>query len=257
MKRYNFVKLIFLLGMIVCMITSRMLMDQKLVSPFVSLKDTKLPLGKFFVLDSVGIILGLRRVVSDIAWIQLLQYYGSEPKEIGEEDNDDTHNHFLEHMTKIQPGKYKLLLNYCQRVVRLDHLFSYVYFYGSSALAWNVERPDEGLQLIEEGKRYLEYQKNDPNTDYWDLIRYQQAIYYKLGGKYKEMLDELKDIVDRGKAPYMVKAILANLYKKFGEYEKSLEIWYELLYCDDPNYVSRAKKQITEITAILKKNVKN
>lgn len=213
----------------------------------------KLPLENYFVLDSLGLVLGLRKLVSDIAWIQLLQYYGGEPPEEENHHNEHCHECHYEHITKIQPGKYKQLVDYCRRVTILDPLYSFVYFYGVGALTWNLERPDEALEYLEEGLKNLEFQKFDPNSDYWELVKYQQAIYYKLGGKYKEMLNQLRTIVESGKAPNMVKAILANLYKKFGYYNEALEIWFGLLYSGDPEYVERAKIQID----ILKQLIKN
>ncbi len=222
----------------------------------------RLPLEKYFVVDSVGFILGLRKFVSDIAWIQLLQYYGgSAPEEhccfegiCFTEDVCHAEDYF-EHITKIQPGKYKRFIDYCRRVVILDPLYSYVYFYGVGSLAWNLERPDEALELVDIGLRNLEFQKEDANSDYWELVKYQQAIYYKLGGKYLEMIDKLKEIVDAGKAPNMVKAILANLYKKYGRYEEALLIWEELLLSGDPEYVERAKKQILQLKKLIEQKI--
>jgi len=215
------------------------------IAPFLSIEKTKLVLEKYFILDSVGIIFGLRKVVSDIAWIQLLQYYGSEPYEIDEEESpkDEEHNHY-EHMTKIQKGKYKRLSDYFKRVVLLDPLHTLAYFYGIGALAWNVERPQEALELANIGLENLKFQKNDPNSDYWEIVKYQQAIYYGLAGNYEDMVNKLKEIVESGKAPNIVKAILANLYKKYGNYKEALKIWEEILNSGDPEYIERAKIQI-------------
>ena len=212
----------------------------------------RLPLEKYFVVDSVGFILGLRKFISDIAWIQLLQYYGGPAPEdlCHPEGLYHTDDHF-EHITKIQPGKYKRFIDYCRRVVILDPLYSYVYFYGVGSLAWNLERPDEALELVDIGLKNLDFQKEDANSDYWELVKYQQAIYYKLGGKYLEMIDKLKEIVDGGKAPNMVKAILANLYKKYGRYEEALLIWEELLLSGDPEYIERAKRQILQLKNLI------
>lgn len=206
----------------------------------------KFPLEKFFILDSVGIIFGIRKLVSDIAWIQLLQYYGGKPPE-GEEET------YLEHITKIQPNKYLDFLKFVRRVTILDPLYSFAYFYGVGVLAWNLERPDEALEYLKEGLKNLEFQKNNPDSDFWQLVKYQQAIYYKIGGKYKEMIDELKQIVQSSKAPNMVKAILANLYKKYGFYEEALLIWQELLNSKDPEYVERAEIQIRQLKTLLLK----
>jgi tetratricopeptide (TPR) repeat protein len=233
-----------------------------------SLKKIKIPLEKFFVLDSIGYVCGLRKVVSDIAWIQLLQYYGTQYYELQDEVEKEEKNFEVKKylMTEekifsheehhhgghsyIQPGKYKKLLKYCQRIIRLDPNFSYVYFYGSSVLTWNLERPDEALELISEGIKNLDYQKNNPDSDYWTLILYQSAIVYKKGEKYRELLSEIEKIVSRGKAPNLVKSILANLYKKFALYDEAIKVWKEILATNDPEYIFRAQQQIQEITKL-------
>ncbi len=232
------------------------LSENSYFSYFIGLPQMKLPLENYFVLDSVGIITGFRKITSDIAWIQLLQYYGGEApedveKETQNEHNQEHHNHW-EHMTKIQPGKYKRFLDYCRRITILDPLYSFVYFYGVGCLAWNLERPDEALKYLEEGLKNLKFQKDIQNSDYWDLVKYQQAIFYKIGGNYKEMILQLKEIVENGRAPNLVKAILANLYKKYGFYRESLNLWYELLLSGDPEYIERAKHQIQILKNLLK-----
>ncbi|MCS7152288.1 MAG: hypothetical protein NZ928_07935 [Endomicrobia bacterium] len=255
----NSIKLVvrYLMFGLIFFITASMLVHRNIRSDAYNVRYSifgkrKLVIEDYFVLDSIGIIFGLRKLVSDIAWIQLLQYYGGEPPE----ENHHCTNHnkccHIEHLTKIQPGKYKKLIDYCRRVTTLDPLYSFVYFYGVGALAWNLERPDEALEYLNEGLENLEFQKSNPNSDYWELVKYQQAIYYKLGGKYKEMLDQLKVIIQSGRAPNMVKAILANLYKKYGYYTEALEIWHELLFCNDPEYVERAKKQIVILNQLIK-----
>lgn len=251
MKLHYFVIII----LIISLLYSSSLLTGKLINnsyytKFSMISNIKLPIEQYFILDSIGLLTGIRKLVSDIAWIQLLQYYGGPPPEQSNNEHHQ-HNHF-EHMTKIQPGKYKKLIQYCRRVTILDPLYSYVYFYGVGSLAWNLERPDEALEYLNEGLKNLEFQKNTPNSDYWELVKYQQAIYYKLGGKYKEMLAQLRMIVDGGKAPNMVKAILANLYKKFEFYEEALQIWKQLLESGDPEYVERAKYQIKILQQLIK-----
>lgn len=223
------------------------------------LQQIKVPLGKYFILDTIGHVFGLRRVVSDIAWIQLLQYYGSEyiPEEEGIEERKDNHEHeeehlhnHYEHITKYQPGKYNNLLRYCQRIIRIDPHYSYVYFYGSASLAWNLFRQEEALELIREGLQWLSYQKYDSESDYWTLVLYQAAIIYKQGEQYRQMLAKIEEIVSRGSAPMVLKSVLLNLYKKFGEYDKAKNLCYELLNSPDLFYRERARKVLLEIGQI-------
>lgn len=250
---------VYIILMLVLFFSGR-IFDKKIFIKRASLSDLKIPIEKYFVLDSIGFVLGMRKIVSDIAWIQLLQYYGTDytllkDENIQEEnlifekhykEENVSHEH-CEHTSKIQPGRYKKLLKYFQRIIRLDNNFIFAYFYGSGALAWNVERPDEALELISEGLKNLDYQKNDPNSDYWTLVLYQSAIIYKKGGKYKEMISDLESIIKKGQAPNLVKSILANLYKKFGDYDKAIKVWYDILNTADPEYLLRAKMQIYEI----------
>ncbi len=266
MKEKSIVFIIIILLIFVIGLNSVLI--KSIVSPFSKIYETKILIDKYFILDSVGIIFGLRKVVSDLAWIQLLQYYGTQPEELKEEDKgilqnqykeftDSTNyryksfNHF-EHITKIKPGKYKHLLKYLKRVVLLDPLYSFVYFYGIGSLAWNLDRPEEALDLANIGLKNLEFQKEQISSDYWEIVKYQQAIYYKVGGKYKEMLDKLEEILQSGKPPNVVKSIIANLYKKYGMYEKSLKLWEELLLSGDPEYVERAKIQIIQVNNLIK-----
>ncbi len=83
---------------------------------------------------------------------------------------------------------------------------------------------------------------------------YQQAIIYTKGEKYKDMINILEKIISRGNAPNLVKVILANLYKKFGEYKKAIVVWKEILSTGDPEYISRAKQQIIELKSLMKKH---
>lgn len=255
-------KVIWTLFPIIIIIFLNTLFMQKVVSTnsypsyFQGLTQIKLPLEKYFVLDSIGLIIGFRKLISDIAWIQLLQYYGGEAPEDVEKGNksryDRPHHNHLEQMTKIQPGKYKRFLDYCRRITILDPLYSFVYFYGVGCLAWNLERPDEALKYSEEGLKNLKFQKDIQNSDYWELVKYQQAIVYKIGGRHKEMISKLKEIVESGKAPNLVKAILANLYKKYGFYKEALNIWYDISLSGDPEYIERAKYQIQILKNLLK-----
>jgi hypothetical protein len=229
----------------------------------------RFPLARYFVQDSVGLVAGLRRVMGDIAWIQLLVYSGSpwesHVDELSDEEFADLkadrakpHDHaheseaeHREHITHITPGRYLNLLAHTQRVVRLDPAFGFAYFYGTGVLAWNLNRADEAQQLIDEGIEKLEYQKNNPKSDYWTLLLYRSAIVYKLGGKYNEMIGRMSQIVQDGKAPNMLKAILANLYLKNKDYRSSMAVWKLLLSSGDPEYVDRARDHVAALEDVL------
>lgn len=233
--------LILLLGVF---FTTQLYLEKNFVYPFskvdISKPENKLPIEKYWLLDLTGIVFGVRRLSSDIAWIQVLQYYGT-PEEETEVCN---HNH--EHKDchchngfNFGEGKYYDLLKLCQRTVRLDPYFYYAYLYGCASLTWNLNRDNEGIKLLDEGI------KNCPK--YWQFYLYKMAIIYKKLYRYKEMVNLLEKVVKEPDCPLMVKAILANIYKKSGEYKKALELWIEIYNFGISEYYQTAEKQIAEI----------
>jgi len=51
----------------------------------------------------------------------------------------------------------------------------------------------------------------------------------------------------------LVKSVLANLYKKFEQYDKAILVWQDVLSTKDPEYLVRAQQQIQEIIEIKSK----
>lgn len=184
------------------------------------------------LLDLSGIIFGMRRMAADIAWIQLMQYYGTlETDESGKEIDF--------HGEDYGGGKYHEVLNLTQRVIRLDPYFHYAYLYSAGALAWNLNRPEEGIILLHEGIR------NDPK--YWRFRLYLGAVIYQQLGKFEKMLFLLEETKKYPDCPNLVKVILSNIYEKQGRYFDSLKIWLEVLESKDEFYRFRAEKKILEL----------
>jgi len=157
-----------------------------------------------------GNLLGLRRLSSDLAWIRLLQYYGTLEKE------EHIHQpHYCER------GEYKNLLPMCQEVVRLDPYFHYAYLFGSGSLAFNHGRYDEAIELLREGI------KNNPK--FWKFRLYIAAILYTRIKEYGRVVPLLEEAIRYTDCPEVVKIFLANIYKARGEYEKAIAIWEHIL----------------------------
>ncbi len=243
-------KRLFFISLVVFFIT-QLYLQKNFIYPFnvvdISKQENKLPVEKYLLLDLTGIVFGVRRLWSDIAWIQALQYYGT-PEEDEEHEpghkNEHEHKHgkmfhHCHHGPGFGGGKYYDLLKLCQRTVRLDPYFHYAYLYGSASLAWNLNRDDEGIKLLDEGI------KNCPT--YWQFYIYKMAIIYKKLDKYKDMVRMLEKVVKLHNCPLMVKVILANIYKKAGEYKKALKLWTEIYNFGISEYYSTAERQIAEI----------
>lgn len=188
--------------------------------------------------DVGGILMGLRRLTADIAWIGILQYYGSHQFEETEEDNANKHEH--QH-SDFGGGDYPALKKMIQRVIRLDPSFYYAYLVGGGALVWNLNRPEEGMEIFIEGIQR--------NPTYWKFRLYAGAVIYKQKGKFEEMIKLLEDAVRYPDCPTMIKSILANIYKDRKNFKRALEIWIDVFENEktDPWYKYQAGKKIAEL----------
>jgi tetratricopeptide (TPR) repeat protein len=177
--------------------------------------------------DVGGIALGLRRLAADIAWIQTLQYYGT--PEAGQSESE-----FENGM-----GKYPRFLAHCERVIGIDPYFTYVYYYGGGVLGWNLERYSEAEHLIKEGIAR--------NPAEWRLPQYLAGLAYQKNHDITQLTTFLESLVQDPNCPLMMKALLANVYKKQRLYDKALELWSAIYDARDPAYMQRALDQSAHI----------
>lgn len=184
------------------------------------------------LLDLSGMILGMRRMAANIAWIQLMQYYGTP-------ETDESGKEIDFHGEDYGGGKYYEVLNLTQRVIRLDPYFHYAYLYSAGALAWNLNRPEEAISLLKEGI--------GNNPKYWRFRLYSGAIIYFQLKKFDKMVTLLEEAVKYPDCPSLVKVILANIYEKQGRYLDCLKIWSQVLESKDEFYRLRAEKKILDL----------
>lgn len=186
--------------------------------------------------DLTMLLFGARRLASDIAWISVLQYYGTHESE----ENED-------HPHDFGGGKYNSLKRLVLRVIRLDPSNHYATLYGAGALAFNLNRPEEAIYLLEEGISKF--------PQYWKYQLYLGAILYKQKGKFESMLHLLEDAVKDPECPTLVKSILANIYRSNGNYLRSLEIWIEIYEGKESSSREKAAHQIEELKKKLGINI--
>lgn len=224
----------------------------------------------YVILDLSSVLAGTRRLGADIAWVQLLQYYGSPEKPVDKETEYEVSIDMTKHIfginKKEEPGKhheeehyhqeieggvYPDLLKYCYRIVDLDPYFFYVYLYGSGALAWNLNRGDEALELLGKGIENMErYRVNitrDLHQPFWQFNLYVSAILYRKKGESEKMVSLLDTAAHQPEAPNLVKVILANIYQNSQKYQAALELWTEVRDSGDPWYSSRSREKIKEL----------
>ncbi|MBI3291321.1 MAG: tetratricopeptide repeat protein [Elusimicrobia bacterium] len=193
----------------------------------------ELRFGDHALMDVGGVFLGLRRLTADLAWIQLLLYYGTPEEGPGEESGGHHHPDPLSY----GGGRYERFLEYCQRVVRIDPSFITAYLYGAGALAWNLKRSDEAVELLQEGVQR--------NPQAWQFHKYLAAIGFKQRGEFAKVASLLEEAIRDPACPSMVINILGNTYKDEGRYPEALRVFLELYdRAKDPEYQTTALKQI-------------
>jgi len=234
--------------------------ESKFVYPYTLMVSTKAPGQKNLLLDSNSVLFGMRRLVSDIAWIQLLQYYGTREDE--EEDSeqvssghvhagkDGEHCEHCEHESgsALGQGRYYDFIAYSQRIARLDPYFFYPCLYSGASLAWNLDRPEQALILLKEG---IDNSILVNQPEYWQLSLYSSAILFKMTSRTGDMVNILEKAVIQPKCPVMVKWVLANIYKKTGKYYKALSLFDVIYRSNDETYREFALKQIQSIRQLL------
>lgn len=249
---------LFFLSSVAGIVLSLLLVHTSFKYPYSPSKISPLP--EYAIMDLSGVLFGARRLVSDLAWIELLQYYGTDENGDSEEGEDAAHGHSHKVHYKYAETKntkgYLRLYSYCNRVVQLDPFFSYGYLYGAGALAWNENRPEEALSLLESGVKNMEIYKlqstSDPHQPYWQFNLYAAAIIYRKEGKFEEMISSLEFAVRQTACPNIVKAILANIYEQKKRFADALTLWINIYESNDPSYQNHSKLKIEELQKSLK-----
>ncbi len=188
--------------------------------------------------DMGGLLLGMRRLAADVAWIQLLQYYGS-PETHGEDNPSAagvTHGHAH---AEFGGGRYPEFLARARRVVEIDPTFHYAYLYAASSLAWNLDRPNEALWLLADGV--------SRSPTYWRFRMYAAAILYRERGRFDDMLTLLENAADYPDCPNMVRVLLARVYESRRLWGRAETLWEQIRLSGDPDYLHMARQKLTAL----------
>lgn len=186
----------------------------------------QLPAGPYDLEDAGIVACGFRSVAADVAYVQFLAYLGGPQLPI----EDPKRN-------------YDLLGTFALRVTRTNPYFRRAYVESAGILAWfkGIDRPDEAIEILEEGIPY--------NPDYWPLRSYIAAIGYKKADKFDKMTQMLEQAIRDPGCPLLLKEILAGAYKSHRRYRDAIRIW--LTVVNDPrageSSVERAKRSIADI----------
>jgi hypothetical protein len=210
--------------------------------------------------DAAFLGMGLRQLAADINFIRLLQYYGR-IDETGnyEMDPDEVKNgsaalspdelkyneYYMYGLTKyalsgFDGGIYREMKSRTLHIIALNPYSTYAPLYSAGALAFNLDRPDEALDVLFAAKRYL--------PDEWKYNAYIAAIGYSKAKDPRKVADALDKTVGEPDCPALLKQQAAFLNKKIGRYARALEIYEDIeRTAADPYYVNNAKHQIEQL----------
>lgn len=177
----------------------------------VKAKDTKYYVEKNILITLPtniikNITLGFDNMIADIAWLQFVQYYGenSRLKNTGKTIYDFSYT-------------YK----YIEVVTTLDPNFSYAYWFGSFAIADEMERPDLAIKILKLGI------KNNPDN-WWlpytaGIMELMYNNSFVNATKYIDLAARLQPKTVIGN--YNIGHISKVLHSKAKKQEKLIAIW--------------------------------
>ncbi|MBI3299474.1 MAG: hypothetical protein HYZ75_15010 [Elusimicrobia bacterium] len=170
--------------------------------------------------------LGMRRLGADLGFINLLVYYGTH------DEDHDGHEH-------AAAGGYEDLLPRARRIRALDPYWSYPVLYAAGALAFNLERPDEALALLDEA---LALRPGDR-----ELLATVAAVGFQKKGDLTAALERLMTAVDGPDAPTMLKNMAAFMNERLGRRETAARLYREILESRDASYHEAAERGLARL----------
>lgn len=189
-------------------------------------------------LSDAGVLsLGIRRLAADIWFIRLMQYYGTH------QCLDHHHHDHGDH--DAGTGKYPDIFPRSRHILGLNPYFTHAGLYSAGALAFNLGRSDEAIELIEQAKRY--------KPSEWKYNAYLAAIGYRLAGNPGKVADILAPVVRDPECPTMIKQLVAFLNKKIKRYRAAAEIYADIAMTSrDPYYIRNSRRELAKLEKILR-----
>ncbi len=176
-------------------------------------------------LRAAALLSGYKVLVGHVFWIRVIQYYG---------DGSNGADH------------YAKLYDYCRLASDLNPEFLPVYTYGAAALAYQQNRMNEGVELLQKGILA------NPTANSLKLML--AAMTYHDSQDYAKEIPFLEIQIAEGNAPTMLVNILANIYTKAGRTEDAIRLWRQILQTTDSDVQKyEASQKLKELYAIVKK----
>jgi hypothetical protein len=197
-----------------------------------------LRLDTFSAVESASfVLLGARRLAADLGLVDLFLYYGAA------EDLPSTHG------GHGQNTSYSDLKARALSILDLDPSFIYPALYASGTLTFNLDRPQDGLEVLQ-----YALARNPGNAEIGGYIG---AIGFSRNGDKRQVIRVLEPYLDMPDCPTMIKSLVAFLDLKTGEIAKAAQIYQEILDTSkDPGYRGIAQRQMEAIQSLAASRLK-
>jgi tetratricopeptide (TPR) repeat protein len=194
-----------------------MLAFENAPSPFPT--PGKMSIGADFAVEMAGFLtLGMHRMAADMGFVDVLMYYGDGDIKPPEE--------------QFRAEHYMKMKDRVINVLNLDPYFTYAILYGSGILAFNLNRPQEAIEVLNAASVY------QPKN--WKYRAYTIAIGLKVKGDISGVLNQLMPVVEDPDCPTQLKNMLAFVNFKLGRRDEAIRLFKEILKSRDPNYAHLA-----------------
>jgi hypothetical protein len=200
----------------------------------------ELRVGEESALSSAGLFaLGMRRQAADLELIRLIVYYGT--PETGSKDDYEPEEFDPAHPERhFGGGQYPSMLRRAKAIVDTDPAFVYPVLFASGALAFNLNRPDEALDLLA-----YALARNPGNVEFQSYVG---AIGFHQKGDAKSVIALLEPALSSPDCPSMIKSMMAFLYKRTNQRAKAVALYRDIAgNSRDAGYRAIARKMLQEM----------
>jgi tetratricopeptide (TPR) repeat protein len=189
------------------------------------------PSADHAVQDVAAALGGARRFGGDLAFIQLLQYFGGGDKAEATEDEDHPHGPGESHSHASWLPRF---LPLSLRIAALSPCFHEAFLFAAGSLGFVLDRPDDALVLLE--------RVSGADPTFWRYRIYAGAIAYRRDASPVKTVALLEEALKYPDCPSLLQNILANLHKKLGHYDRAAAIFrFTMETSRDPGAVNTAR----------------
>ncbi|MDD5655841.1 MAG: hypothetical protein PHF00_01105 [Elusimicrobia bacterium] len=184
--------------------------------------------------DAALFSVGMRRLAADLELVRLLIYYGTPQAQAGEALEPHAEG------ARVRSSAYPGLARRTMRILDKDPSFGYVALYGAGALAFNLNRPGDALEVL----RYA-LSRDPGNRQY---LAYIGAVGFHRSGDERGVIKLLEPVLHEPDCPTLIKHMVAFLYVRTGQRRQARLLYREILETSqDEGYRAMAARALERL----------